>query len=214
MIEILADFSQFWQETEKEVRGQKSALEPFEIDLQSKLIPLRGEMVMLDSDVANVYGVETKHIYQAVRNNPEKFPIGYVIEPNNQEIVNLRSKILTSSSNYGGARYTPKLFTEKGLYMLATILKGDKAIQATLAIIETYAKVRELQRGLTQMHQEKDPDAQKSMMKQFGEILSDIVIPELQTSETESSLELNFFIGKLKHTVKRKRVEGKEDEVE
>ena len=52
------------------------------------------------------------------------------------------------------------------------------------------------------------------MMKQFGEVLSDIVIPELQTSETESSLELNFFIGKIKHTVKRKRIEGKDDIVE
>ncbi len=98
--------------------------------------------------------------------------------------------------------------------MLATILKGEKAIKATIAIIETYDKVRKLQRGLNEMHQEKDPDVQKSMMKQFGEILSDIVIPELQTSETESSLELNFFIGKLKHTVKRKRIEGKDDIVE
>lgn len=197
-----------------EGKVQNSALELNSIDLQSKLIPLRDEMVLLDSVVANVYGVETKHINQAVKNNPEKFPPGYIIEPNYQEIVNLRSKFLTSSYNYGGARYTPKLFTEKGLYMLATILKGEKAIKATIAIIETYAKVRKIQTGLNEMHQEKDPEVQKSMMKQFGEVLSDIVIPELQTSETESSLELNFFIGKLKHTVKRKRIEGKDDIVE
>ena len=195
-------------------KEQKTVLELSSVDLQSQLIPLRGEMVMLDSVVANVYGVETKRINEAVKNNPEKFPNSYVIEPDFQEITNLRSKISTSSYSYGGTRYTPKLFTEKGLYMLATILKGEKAIKATIAIIETYDKVRKLQRGLNEMHQEKDPDVQKSMMKQFGEILSDIVIPELQTSETESSLELNFFIGKLKHTVKRKRIDGKEDIVE
>ncbi len=180
-------------------------------DLSGKIIPFRGEAVMVDADVAVLYGVQTREITQAVKNNPDKFPEGYVLTPDNQELANLRSKILTSScskANHGGTRYTPKLFTEKGLYMLATILKGKRAVQATISIVETYAKVRTLRQNLLQLHDEKDPAKQKSMMGKFGEILSDVVMPDLRTDETESSLELNFIIGKIKHTVTRKRVKN------
>lgn len=78
---------------------------------------------------------------------------------------------------------------------------------ATVAIVETFYKVRELKRELLEFHQEKDKEKQTSKMQHFGELLTDIVMPDLQTSETESSLEINFFIGKLKHTVKRVRKE-------
>ena len=82
----------------------------------------------------------------------------------------------------------------------------------TFAIIETFAKVRELKRELLEFHQEKDKEKQTSKMQHFGELLTDIVMPDLQTSETESSLEINFFIGKLKHTVKRVRKENRSEE--
>lgn len=102
-------------------------------------------------------------------------------------------------------RNSTKVFTERGLYMLATVLKSERATEATFAIIETLAQVRELKRELLQLHKEKDKEKQKTMIRQFGEVLSDIVMPELETSETESSLEINFLIGKIKHTVKRVR---------
>ena len=82
---------------------------------------------------------------------------------------------------------------------------------ATVAIVETFYKVRELKRELLEFHQEKDKEKQTSKMQHFGELLTDIVMPYLQTSETESSLEINFFIGKLKHTVKRVRKENRSD---
>lgn len=91
--------------------------------------------------------------------------------------------------------------------MLATILRSKRAEDATVAIVETFYKVRELKRELLEFHQEKDKEKQTSKMQHFGELLTDIVMPDLQTSETESSLEINFFIGKLKHTVKRVRKE-------
>ena len=91
--------------------------------------------------------------------------------------------------------------------MLATILRSKRAGDATVAIVETFYKVRELKRELLEFHQEKDKEKQTSKMQHFGELLTDIVMPDLQTSETESSLEINFFIGKLKHTVKRVRKE-------
>ena len=88
---------------------------------------------MLDSNVAGIYGVETKRINEAVKNNPDRFPDGYLLEMTEEESENLKSKFSTSS--WGGNRYTPKVFTERGLYMLATILKSEQAVKTTLAII-------------------------------------------------------------------------------
>ena len=82
-------------------------------------------------------------------------------------------------------RNSTKVFTERGLYMLATILKGERARAVTFAIIETFAKVRELKRELLELDQETDKEVQKTKMQHFGEVLSDIVMPDLQTSETE-----------------------------
>lgn len=87
--------------------------------------------------------------------------------------------------------------------MLATILKSKKALDVTFAIIETFTKVRSLKRELVELHKETDPKKQTSKMQHFGKVLSDIVMPDLETTETESTLELNFIIGKIKHTVKR-----------
>ena len=89
--------------------------------------------------------------------------------------------------------------------MLATVLKSQRAIQATHAIIETYAEVRAMKRELLALHTEKDAQKRNSMMRHFGEALTDIVMPDLTTAETESSMEINFLIGKLKHTVRRVR---------
>ena len=124
------------------------------------------------------------------------------------ELRDLRSKILTTNVS-PKSRSTTKVFTEKGLYMLATILKSPQATAATIAIIETFAKVRELKRELVELHKETDKDKQSTKMQHFGEVLTDIVMSDLETSETESSLEINFLIGKIKHTVKRVRKENK-----
>ena len=97
----------------------------------------------------------------------------------------------------------PKAFTEKGLYMLATILKSRKSVEVTFAIIETFVKVRSVKQELIDLHKEVDKTKQSEKMNRLGELLSDIVMPDLETSETESILELNFVIGKIKHTVKR-----------
>ena len=92
---------------------------------------------------------------------------------------------------------------------MATILKSEQATQTTIAIIETFTKVRYLKRELIALHKEADSSQASERLKRFGEVISDIVMPDLETSETESTLELNFFIGKLKHTVKRTKKEDK-----
>ena len=80
--------------------------------------------------------------------------------------------------------------------MLATILKSKRANEVTFAIIETFAKVRYLKQEIVELHKETNPQVQTEKMKRFGEVISDIVMPDLETTETESTLELNFFIGK------------------
>ena len=160
--------------------------------------------MILDANVAELYGVETKHVNQAVRNNRDKFPADYVFELTPDEVNDLRSKFLTANVS-PKSRVLPKAFTEKGLYMLATILKSKQATAATFAIIETFAKVRALKRELVDLHEETDKKRQTQRLNRFGEMLTDIVMPDLDTVETESSLELNFFIGKIKYTVRRIR---------
>ena len=108
--------------------------------LKDRIIEIRNQKVLLDGDVAEIYGVETKRINEAVKNNPDKFPDGYILELDKTEWDGLKSKFSTSTK--GGKVKPPKAFPEKGLYMLATILKSPQAVQATLAIIETKRRVK------------------------------------------------------------------------
>lgn len=173
-------------------------------EVESKIIVIRNLEVIADADVAALFGVPTKEVNQAVKNNPGKFREDYVFSLTNNELQYLRSNILTTNVSLKNRNKT-KVFTEKGLYMLATILKSERAKEATFAIIETFAKVRTLQKELIELHQETDKTMQNTKMEHFGNVLADIVMPDLKTEETESTLELNFIVGKLKHTVKRRR---------
>lgn len=124
-------------------------------NINDLLVVLRDQPVLLDRDVAAIYGVETREVNQAVRNNPDKFPEGYIFQVDKVEFESLKSKFLISkdsTSNRGGIRKLPFAFTEKGLYMLATILKSKIATQATIGIIETFAKVRSLKHDIVALH--------------------------------------------------------------
>ncbi len=171
--------------------------------VEDKIIMLRNQAVLLDSDVAVLYGVATKEINQAVKNNPKKFPLGYIFELDSHEIKNLRSKFLTA--NLSKTRVAPKAFTEKGLYMLATILKGERAIEATIEIVETFAKLKELSRTVAQLSEVKDEKQQKTLMQKGGELITELLGNEMQTTDTETTLEINFAMLKLKHTIKQKK---------
>ena len=177
--------------------------------VESMILAIRGVNVILDADVADLYSVETKRINEAVKNNPDKFPEDYMFVLTDEELQVLRSKFSTSNilrSKFSTkSRTLPRAFTEKGLYMLATILRSKKSIEVTFAIIETFVKVREMKRELVDLHNETDKNILSDKMNHFSDVLSDIVMPDLETSETESILELNFIIGKIKHTVKRIR---------
>lgn len=180
-------------------------------EVEKLMLNVRGQNVLLDRDVAMLYGVETKRVNEAVKNNPEKFPEGYILELDEEESSVLRSKFSTLEQREGRGRhskYNVKAFTEKGLYMLATILKSPRAVEATLAIIDTFTMTRQLARTMESLQTVEDGgEQQKSLLQKTGEILADIVGNNLSTADTETEIELNFAVVKIKHKVVRRRKE-------
>jgi hypothetical protein len=169
--------------------------------IRSKITNVRGQQVILDVDAAELYGVETKRVNEAVRNNPDKFPEGYIIVLTDNE----KADVVENFDHLERLKFSPvpvKGLTEKALYMLATILKSPLATETTLAIIETFAKVRELSRTIAELYKH-DKEAQKSMLQKSGEIISDIICSDLEATETETTIELNLAVLSVKHTVKR-----------
>jgi hypothetical protein len=192
--------------------------------IRDKMLVIRGQQVLLDSDIAAVYGVETREINQAVKNNPDKFPKGYIIPLNTKdknELVktfdqsdSLRSKnlILEETGRGQHSKYPPKAFTEKGLYMLATILKSPQATATTIAIIEAFAQIRELQGTMRQLSQVKEEDKQKALIQRCGQVMSELLAPGIPVTGTETTFEINLALMKIKHTVtKGKKREIKKD---
>jgi hypothetical protein len=173
-------------------------------DVDSKIIEIRGIKVLLDCDVASLYGMQTKEINQAVRNNPDKFPEGYIIIVDKNEKDEL-VKIFDQFNSLKHSSAQIKAFTEKGLYMLATILKSPQATETTLAIIETFTKIRELTRTVGELAKTTTKEEKEPLMQRSGEIISDILGDSLNVSETETTFEINLAVMSLKHSVKRKK---------
>lgn len=173
------------------------------IEVENKMIILRNQQVILSNHVAELYGVETREVNQAIKNNPEKFPEGYVFELNKDE----RNEVVKIFDNLGNLLYSPtnpKAFTEKGLYMLATILKSPKAVETTIAIVEAYAKLRELSRVITEIPQREENSAeQKTLLQRGGQLVEDLITDVLPIQSSETSFELNLAMLKFKHSVKR-----------
>ena len=121
--------------------------------IQDMIYVINGQKVMLDSDLAKLYKVETKVQNQAIKRNIKRFPEDFMFQLSFDQYDNLRSQIVTSSSNYGGRRYQPFVFTENGVAMLSSILKSDTAIEINIAIMRVFTKLRSfmpLKKGLTE----------------------------------------------------------------
>jgi hypothetical protein len=197
--------------------------------IHDSIVELRGQRVLIDSDIAKIYGVATRDVNKAVANNPNKFPEGYILELNKSE----KTELVKNFHRFSKLKHSsvmPKAFPEKGLYMLATILKSLQATEATFTIIEprrlgmargslpfrqpagrherargrqTFAKIRELSRTITTLSATKEEAAQKPLLQRSGELVSELFEDELYTSDTETSIELNFAVLKFKHVIKR-----------
>jgi len=145
--------------------------------VKSKIIEVRDQNVIIDSDVAELYGVETKRINEAVKNNIYKFPEGYLIELTANEWALLKSKFSTSIK--GGKVKRPAAFTERGLYMLATILKSAQAVATTIAIIDTFAQIKKLTKIVYQLSKAKDDKQRVKIFENSTNIEADLFGNEL-----------------------------------
>jgi hypothetical protein len=185
--------------------------------IEEKLLEIRNKKVLLDRDVAHLYGIETKRVNEAVKNNPEKFPEGYVIYLDEEETDFLRSKFSTLEirtepveifdrfQKLKHSTVRPKAFTDEGLYMLATILKSPKATETTIAIIETYSKLKQFSKAIQSIKVDQNENSKQDLMQKGNDLLAEILEDEMPIDETETSIEFNFALLKLKHTVKRKK---------
>jgi hypothetical protein len=145
----------------------------------------------LDSDVAELYEIETGRINEAVTRNPEKFPEGYILDIDDLEWESLRSQNAISNVR-GGRRYKPKIFTERGLYMLATILKSPKAVATTIAIIDTFAQLKNLTRAVYQFAKAKNDKQRVKIFENSTQIIADLLDNELTVSQLETSLKIKL----------------------
>ena len=199
------------------------------LQIEDKIIEIRNQNAILDSDVATLYGVETKRVNEAIKNNPDKFPEGYVfqLKANEYDVLKALSEKSQQFDNQGAVenfdrtlktsqlatifektRVLPKVFTEKGLYMLATILKSPQATQATIAIVEAFAKLKQLSNNiafLNSMDPEViEPEIVESTMEKTTGLLSDLFFSALPTS-AETSVEVNLGLIKAKRSIKSEK---------
>jgi len=123
-------------------------MEPVE-QIASRILLVRGQKVMLDADLAALYGVKTKRFNEQVRRNRDRFPVDFMFRLTDQELKNLRSQIATSSlrgrqMNWGGQRYRPFAFTEHGAIMAATILSTPRATEVSVFVVRAFVHLREM----------------------------------------------------------------------
>lgn len=124
-------------------KSPKALLVPVEL-IAHRIYLIRGQKVMLDSDLAELYQVPTKSLNLAVRRNQARFPLDFMFQLNEDEFRNLRFQVETSSSRYGGRRYLPYAFTEHGVAMLSSVLRSSRAVQMSILIVRAFVKLREI----------------------------------------------------------------------
>jgi len=124
--------------------GMNQELALSEEIILGKIYYIRGQKVMLDRDLAELYEVETKRLKEAVRRNKKRFPPDFMFEMNRKELQNWRTQFATSNSDQMGLRYTPFCFTEQGVTMLSCILNSDRAIGVNIQVIRVFTKMREV----------------------------------------------------------------------
>jgi hypothetical protein len=111
--------------------------------VDSKILLIRGQRLILDTDLAELYGVEVKRLNEQVKRNSRRFPDDFVFRLTSEETANLRSQIATSSSNYGGRRYLPNAFTEHGAIMAASVLNSERADEMSIFVVRAFVRMRE-----------------------------------------------------------------------
>jgi hypothetical protein len=141
-----------------------------------------GQKVMLDSDLAELYEVDTKVLNQAVKRNAKRFPEDFMFQLSNQEFTNLRSQFVTSSEGYGGRRYLPRVFTEQGVAMLSSVLKSERAVMVNISIMRIFVKIRSI------LNSDETLSERLHKLEKGSDKMFRIVFERLDNLETETSV--------------------------
>ncbi len=208
----MPDIIKFTEETST----KSTAFASFET-LESKLIGLNDTLVLLDKDVAELYEIKPKRLREQLKRNIEKFPKDYAYQVSDKELQFMVSQNATPSKQQLGGT-NPWVFTEKGLYMVATILKSKNAMNATFTIIETFSKIKELSRNINGIMKTTDEVVQKELAQKSNEILEEIIDIDEEVFEddedgeiieTHTKFEFNLGFAKVSRSVKKIK-KGKE----
>ena len=168
--------------------------------IEARIFLFRGEKVMLDSDLAELYGVETKVLNQAVQRNAGRFPSDFLFQLTREEFVNLKSQFVTSSRGHGGRRKVPLVFTEQGVAMLSGLLNSPRAVAVNIEIMRTFVRLRQMIAGHADLAR-KLSSIEKKYDAQFKVVFD--AIRELMTPPTaEEVREMGF------HTTMKRKAEG------
>jgi hypothetical protein len=124
--------------------------------IMSKIYFIRGQKVMIDRDLAELYGVETKRLKEAVKRNKKRFPKDFMFEMTKEELEDWRTQFATSKSDIMGLRYAPFCFTEQGVTMLSCVLNSDRAIEVNIRIIRIFTRLREMLMSNKELFKELD----------------------------------------------------------
>jgi len=165
--------------------------------IERSILMIRGQKVMLDADLAALYGVETKQLVQAVKRNRDRFQGDFAYQLTAKEVANLRSQIVTSSlPTYGGRRYAPYVFTEQGVAMLSSVLRSPRAVQVNIEIMRAFVRLRELLASHKDLSRRLD-ELEQNYDKQFAAVFD--AIRQLMTPPTKEQQEMGY------HTLIEKR---------
>jgi hypothetical protein len=181
---------------EKKILLAEQLPQPVE-QVARRIYVIRGQRVMLDSDLAELYQVETKALNQAVHRNPARFPEDFMFQLTVEEATSLRSQFVTSNEGRGGRRYLPYAFTELVVAMLSSVLKSERAVQMNIVIMRAFVKMRELL--LTNKALSRRIEQLTATVKDHA-ALFEIVIGDIQNLDKKFSTE----IARLKNPRRRK----------
>jgi hypothetical protein len=129
--------------------------------IERRIIVMRGENVLLDDDLARMYGVETRALVQAVKRNVKRFPPDFMFQLSREEFEALRAQLGSSSQGWGGRRYLPHAFTEQGVAMLSSVLRSDRAVHVNVEIVRAFVRLRRMAGSVTELRRKVDALEQK-----------------------------------------------------
>ena len=129
--------------------------------IERRIIVIRGESVMLDADLARIYGVETRTLVQAVKRNAKRFPPDFMFQLSREEFESLRSPLGIANQGRGGRRYLPHAFTEQGVAMLSSVLRSDRAVHVNIEIMRAFVRLRRMIGSVTELRRKVDALEQK-----------------------------------------------------